>query len=489
MGRRGYPPEFRRKVLDLIEAGRPIAEVAQALGISAQSIYTRRRQDRIDRGLLPGLSSPEKEELAAARRRIAQLETELAVTRRTPTAAYVRALASLCDVAAHLLRFDAAELDARAADATAQLTAATRRAAILARQVEDELGTGDPIGGPLLAALADADAITSGEQVGPLVAGWANLPIPPLVVRGPRRRTAGPLAAPGPNGTEQRPVAVALASIDGLLVTGPQVLRPGTAYTLRLEVRTGDWPEWADRLDAELVGQLSEAEAQTPTFTWQRLGHGAVDRPDTLKRALGVALRAEGGVGARLPTRRGSGACQLSLAAPRHNENVTAWRFAGCAPPSCSPLVCARPRSPASSRSRPRPSASGTPAGRPAGPTLCAVAGRAARLPGCRTPSSPPSNRRSWKAPPPTGSPGSCGLLIRIAIVIERLTGVRYHPAWVWAVLRHRLGWTVQRPVRRAAERDQAAIDRWVKERWPRILQTPNGAEPAWSSSTSPRSA
>jgi transposase len=54
-------PEFRRKVLDLVEAGRPIAEVAEALGISAQSIYTWRRQDRIDRGLLPGLSSPEKE--------------------------------------------------------------------------------------------------------------------------------------------------------------------------------------------------------------------------------------------------------------------------------------------------------------------------------------------------------------------------------------------------------------------------------------------
>ena len=82
MGRRGYPPEFRRKVLDLVEAGRPIAEVAQALGISAQSISTWRRQDRIDRGLTPGLTSPEKEELAAARRRIAQLETDLAVTRR-----------------------------------------------------------------------------------------------------------------------------------------------------------------------------------------------------------------------------------------------------------------------------------------------------------------------------------------------------------------------------------------------------------------------
>ncbi|HWD44179.1 MAG TPA: transposase [Actinomycetota bacterium] len=51
MGRRGYPPEFRGKVLDLVEAGRPIAEVAQALGISDQSIDTWRRQDRIDRGL------------------------------------------------------------------------------------------------------------------------------------------------------------------------------------------------------------------------------------------------------------------------------------------------------------------------------------------------------------------------------------------------------------------------------------------------------
>src|SRR5918995_1760011 len=64
MGRRGYPPEFRRKVLDLVEAGRPIAEVAKALGISDQSISTWRRQDRIDRGLEPGLTSAENGELA-----------------------------------------------------------------------------------------------------------------------------------------------------------------------------------------------------------------------------------------------------------------------------------------------------------------------------------------------------------------------------------------------------------------------------------------
>jgi transposase len=82
VGRRGYPPEFRRKVLDLVEAGRPIAEVAQALGISGQSISTWRRQYRIDRGLEPGLTSGEKAELAAAKRRIAELETELHAMRR-----------------------------------------------------------------------------------------------------------------------------------------------------------------------------------------------------------------------------------------------------------------------------------------------------------------------------------------------------------------------------------------------------------------------
>jgi transposase-like protein len=69
-------------VLDLIEAGRKIAEVAEDLGISDQTIYTWRRQDRIDRGLDAGLASAEKADLVAARKRIRDLEAELAVHRR-----------------------------------------------------------------------------------------------------------------------------------------------------------------------------------------------------------------------------------------------------------------------------------------------------------------------------------------------------------------------------------------------------------------------
>jgi transposase len=70
------------------------------------------------------------------------------------------------------------------------------------------------------------------------------------------------------------------------------------------------------------------------------------------------------------------------------------------------------------------------------------------------------------------GFVGELWTLERIATVIGRLTGVRHHPAHVWALLRYRLGWTVQRPRRRAAERDQDAIDQWVKTDWPRIKQT-----------------
>ena len=79
---RRYPPEFRSKVLELIAAGRTVAEVALDLGVSGQTIYNWRAQYRIDRGEEPGVKSTELAELMAAKRRIAQLEAELAATKR-----------------------------------------------------------------------------------------------------------------------------------------------------------------------------------------------------------------------------------------------------------------------------------------------------------------------------------------------------------------------------------------------------------------------
>ena len=80
---RRYPPEFRRKVLDLLKSGRTVAEVAATLDVTEQTIYNWRNQELVDTGQKPGLSSIESAELAAARRRIAELETELAIARRS----------------------------------------------------------------------------------------------------------------------------------------------------------------------------------------------------------------------------------------------------------------------------------------------------------------------------------------------------------------------------------------------------------------------
>ena len=74
--------------------------------------------------------------------------------------------------------------------------------------------------------------------------------------------------------------------------------------------------------------------------------------------------------------------------------------------------------------------------------------------------------------------------LERVAVVITQLTGVRYHPGHVWVILRHRLGWTLQRPERRASERDEEAIARWVAQEWPRIKKGPPQNRPGLSSST-----
>jgi transposase-like protein len=82
MGRRGYPGEFRQRVLDLVATGRSVADIARDLGISDQTVYSWRRQERIDQGVEPGLTSGERAELVTARRRIRELEAELAIHRR-----------------------------------------------------------------------------------------------------------------------------------------------------------------------------------------------------------------------------------------------------------------------------------------------------------------------------------------------------------------------------------------------------------------------
>jgi transposase len=62
--------------------------------------------------------------------------------------------------------------------------------------------------------------------------------------------------------------------------------------------------------------------------------------------------------------------------------------------------------------------------------------------------------------------------LARVADLIAAKFGVRYHPSAVWHILRA-MGWSCQKPERRARERDELAIQRWRQDDWPRIKKRP----------------
>ena len=73
---------------------------------------------------------------------------------------------------------------------------------------------------------------------------------------------------------------------------------------------------------------------------------------------------------------------------------------------------------------------------------------------------------------PAYGFRGDVWTARRIAEVIWRHFGVRYHPDHVSRLLRE-AGWSRQRPIQRATQRDEAAIARWHAERWPAIKKKP----------------
>jgi transposase len=56
----------------------------------------------------------------------------------------------------------------------------------------------------------------------------------------------------------------------------------------------------------------------------------------------------------------------------------------------------------------------------------------------------------------------------RVAWLIEREFGVKYHPSHVGRLLKQ-LGWSRQQPLIRASQRDEAAISRWSSETWPQL--------------------
>jgi transposase-like protein len=77
-----YPSEFRRRAIALVEAGQSVAKTASDLGVTQTTLYNWVKQDKIDRGLVPGRTTTESKDLRRARKRIRELEAEVEILRR-----------------------------------------------------------------------------------------------------------------------------------------------------------------------------------------------------------------------------------------------------------------------------------------------------------------------------------------------------------------------------------------------------------------------
>jgi putative transposase len=79
---RSYASQFRAMVIKQVRNGRRVADVAASVEVPEATVFRWVRQDKIDRGEIPGTSSQESTELRAAKRRITELEAELATVKR-----------------------------------------------------------------------------------------------------------------------------------------------------------------------------------------------------------------------------------------------------------------------------------------------------------------------------------------------------------------------------------------------------------------------
>jgi len=65
-----YPAEFRRRAIALVRSSWSVTKTAHDLDVTTTTIYNWVKQDRIDRGEIPSVSTKESKELVRAHRRI-----------------------------------------------------------------------------------------------------------------------------------------------------------------------------------------------------------------------------------------------------------------------------------------------------------------------------------------------------------------------------------------------------------------------------------
>ncbi len=175
----------------------------------------------------------------------------------------------LVELAAALLRWDAAVR--RSGDATCALATVTRLADGAAARAKANPST--PAGAALVELAEGAVLDVELQELPTRLRQLASVPLPAPTLgelkAGPRKPGL-PATPRQPTPPPMKPTAVCLPAIDTMPATWVQVLRRDRLYDLAVELRLPEWPDWAERLDVELVSVVPTDLLQLPAFSFAR---------------------------------------------------------------------------------------------------------------------------------------------------------------------------------------------------------------------------
>ena len=232
------------------------------------------------RRLLTSETEPDDQQAERASRvREAAKQLRATSQRTTPTAAYVRAYASFMDATSHIVEAVAAERDGDVQGRKTAIRSARRNLSDTQKQLRKEFTENDPLLPPLHAAVGEMNTWITDELPDDLdveLREFAAIPVPLIIVQG------APLTKPDRHprsrkASEPQPIAVVLLSVNRQLLTGTAVMKQNDVYTLGARVHLESWPDWAERLDLELISPISRADVDLPTMSWSKPTEGTQD--------------------------------------------------------------------------------------------------------------------------------------------------------------------------------------------------------------------
>lgn len=82
MGQKHYPPEYKRRIVDLIRSGRKTTDVSREFKVPIATVCRWVKQAKVDTGERDGVTTDEKAELARLRRENAELREEREILKK-----------------------------------------------------------------------------------------------------------------------------------------------------------------------------------------------------------------------------------------------------------------------------------------------------------------------------------------------------------------------------------------------------------------------